>query len=69
MCLSGGDPGYEYKEPVKKVWESDYTSPPNTVNNKIIGSGGDFNQAATKNEKPNRGKLKPPTKKSEKVVS
>ena len=72
MCLSGGDPGYEYKEPVKKVWESDYeSSAPNTVNNKIIGSGGDFSQAATKNEKPKRGRLKPkpPTKQSEKVVS
>ena len=71
MCLTGGNPGYEYKEPVKKVRESDYSSPPNTVNNKIIGKGGSFSQAATKNEQVKRGKLKanPPSKQSEKIVS
>ena len=38
MCLTGGNPGYEYKEPKKKVWESEYEGPaPNTVNDKIIG--------------------------------
>ena len=72
MCLTGGNPGYEYKEPVKKVWESDYEGPPpNTVNNKVIGKGGSFSQAATKNEQVKRGKLKanPPSKQSEKIVS
>ena len=72
MCLTGGSPGYTYKEPVRKVWESEYEGPaPNTVNDKIIGLGGDYSQEATKNERPKRGKLKPnsPTKQSEKIVS
>ena len=72
MCLTGGNPGYEYKEPKKKVWESEYEGPaPNTVNDKIIGEGGDYSQAGTANEKPKRAKLKPkpPTKQSDKIVS
>ena len=69
MCLTGGNPGYEYKEPKRNVWESEYEgSAPNTVNNKIIGEGGDFSQEATKGEAPKRAKLKP-VKQSEKIVS
>jgi hypothetical protein len=72
MCLTGGSPGYTYKEPVKKVWESEYEGPPpNTVNDKIIGEGGDYSQEGTKNEQTKRGKLKPkpPTKQSDKIAT
>ena len=72
MCLGGSSPSYEYKEPKKKVWESEYEGPPpNTVNDKIIGLGGDYSQEGTKNEKPKRAKLKPkpPVKQSDKIVS
>ena len=68
MCLGGGG-GYEYKEPKKKVWESEFTSPPDTVNNKILGLEGDFSQEATKHLSPKKAKLKTPTKQSEKIVS
>ena len=69
MCLTGGNPGYEYKEPKKQVWESAYEGPPpNTVNNKIIGEGGDYSQEGTKGEAPKRSKLKP-VKQSDKVMS
>ena len=67
MCLGGGG-GYEYKEPKKKVWESEFTAPPDTVNNKLLTTGGDYSQEATKNLAPKRAKLKP-TKQSEKIVS
>ena len=60
MCLGGGGSNYEYKEPVKKAWESEYEGgPPNTVNNKIIGDEGSFSQEATKGERPKRARLKP----------
>jgi hypothetical protein len=69
MCLTGGNPGYEYKEPKKKIWESEYEGPvPNQVNNKTIGEGGDYSQEATKNLAPKKAKLKP-VKQSEKIVS
>ena len=69
MCLGGGGGGYEYKEPKKKVWESEFTAPPDTVNNKLLTAGGDYSQEATKNLAPKKGKLKTPTKQSEKTVS
>ncbi len=69
MCLTGGDPGYTYKEPKRTVWESAYEGPPpNTVNNKIIGEGGDYSQEATKGESTKRAKLKT-TKHSDKIAS
>ena len=69
MCLTGGDPGYEYKEPKRTVWESKYEGPvPNQVNNKIIGEGGDYSQEATKHLAPKKAKLKP-VKQSDKIVS
>jgi hypothetical protein len=69
MCLTGGNPGYEYKEPKRNVWESEYEgSAPNTVNNKIIGEGGSFGQEDTKHLAPKKAKLKP-VKQSEKIVS
>ena len=69
MCLTGGSPGYTYKEPVKKVWESEYEGPaPNQVNNKIIKDSGDYSQEATEGLNPKRAKLKP-TKQSDKIVS
>jgi len=68
MCLGGGGPSYEYKEPKKKVWESAFTSAPDTVNNKLLTKGGDYSQEATKHLAPKRAKLKP-TKQSEKIVS
>ena len=68
MCLGSG-PTYEYKEPKKKVWESEFTSPPDTVNNKLLGLEGDYSQEATKNLSPKKAKLKTPTKQSEKIVS
>ena len=69
MCLGGGGPDYEYKEPKKKVWESEFTAPPDTVNNKLLGLGGDYSQEATKDLSPKKAKLKTPTKQSEKTVS
>ena len=69
MCLGGGGPSYEYKEPKKKVWESEFTSPPDTVNNKLLTAGGDYSQEATKDLSPKKAKLKTPTKQSEKIVS
>tara|TARA_B100000700_G_scaffold76051_1_gene85152 strand:+ start:608 stop:817 length:210 start_codon:yes stop_codon:yes gene_type:complete len=69
MCLGGGGGGYEYKEPKKKVWESEFTAPPDTVNNKLLTAGGDYSQEATKHLSPKKAKLKTPTKQSEKIVS
>ena len=71
MCLTGGDPGYEYKEPKRTIWESEYEGPvPNQVNNKIIGDSGDYSQEATKGMAPKRAKLKPGSiKQSDKTVS
>ena len=69
MCLGGGGPSYEYKEPKKKVWESEYEAPPDTVNNKLLSDTGDFSQEATKDLSPKKAKLKTPTKQSEKTVS
>ena len=57
MCLSGGDPGYEYKEPKREDWVSDYDAAPDTVNNKLVSAGGDFSQEATKNLQPKRAQL------------
>ena len=68
MCLGGGGPSYEYKEPKKKVWESEFISPPNAVNNKPLSEGGDYSQEANK-DRVNKPKLKTPTKQSEKRVS
>ena len=68
MCLGGGSPTYEYKEPKWKVWESEFEAPPDTVNNKLLTAGGDYSQEATKNLAPKKAKLKP-TKQSEKIVS
>ena len=68
MCLGSGGPDYQYKEPKKKIWESEFTSPPDTVNNKLLGLGGDYSQEATKYLAPKKAKLKPP-KQSEKIVS
>ena len=58
MCLGGGGSTYEYKEPKREEWVSKYESAPETVNNKLISEGGDYSQAATKNEQPKRAKLK-----------
>ena len=69
MCLGSSGPTYEYKEPKKKVWESEFTAPPNTVNNKEITDEGDYSQEATKDLSPKKAKLKTPTKQSEKTVS
>jgi len=69
MCLGGGGPSYEYKEPKKKVWESEFESAPDTFNNKLDSEEGDFSQEATKHLKPIKAKLKTPTKQSEKIVS
>ena len=69
MCLGGGGSDYQYKEPKKKVWESEFTAPPDTVNNKLLTAGGDYSQEATKNLSPKKAKLKTPTKQSEKTVS
>ena len=69
MCLGGGGPSYEYKEPKKKVWESEFTAPPDSFNNKLDSEGGDYSQKATKHLKPIKAKLKTPTKQSEKIVS
>ena len=69
MCLGGGGGGYEYKEPKKKVWESEFTSHPDTVNNKLLSAEGEYSQEATKNLSPKKAKLKTPTKQSEKIVS
>ena len=68
MCLGGGGPSYEYKEPKKKVWESEFTAPPDAVNNKPLTEGGDYSQEANKH-RTNKPKLKTPTKQSEKIVS
>ena len=65
MCLGGGMPVYQYKEPKKKVWESEFEAPPDTVNNKLLSNTGDFSQEAT-----NKETLKTPTtKQSDKIVS
>ena len=69
MCLGGGGPSYEYKEPKKKVWEREFTAPPDAVNNKPLTEGGDYSQEATKHSSPKKAKLKTPTKQSEKIVS
>ena len=69
MCLGGGGSDYQYKEPKKKVWESEFTAPPDTVINKLLTAGGDYSQEATKNLSPKKAKLKTPTKQSEKTVS
>ena len=73
MCLGGGGPDYEYKEPKRKVWESPYEPTPDTFNNKIDSEVGDFSQEATKHLTPVKAKLKAkyrtPTKQSEKIVS
>ena len=68
MCLGGGGPSYEYKEPKKKVWESEFTAPPDAVNNKPLTEGGDYSQEANIG-RTNKPKLKTPTKQSEKTVS
>ena len=57
MCLGGGGDSYEYKEPKREEWVSDYDSAPDTVNNKLVSAGGDFSQEATKNLKPKRAQL------------
>tara|TARA_R100001082_G_scaffold102770_1_gene73077 strand:- start:328 stop:549 length:222 start_codon:yes stop_codon:yes gene_type:complete len=73
MCLGGGGPDYEYKEPKKKVWESKYELTPDTFNNKLLSDVGDYSQEATKHLTPVKAKLKAkyrtPTKQSEKIVS
>ena len=58
MCLGGGGNDYEYKEPKREDWVSEYESAPDTVNNKLVSEGGDYSQAATKGEQPKRSKLK-----------
>ena len=68
MCLGGGGPSYEYKEPKRKVWESPYEPTPDTFNNKPLTEGGDYSQDANKG-RTNKPKLKTPTKQSEKIVS
>ena len=67
MCLGGGGGGYEYKEPKKKVLDSEYESAPNTVNNKLMGDKGDYSQEATKDLTPKKAKLKTPAKQSDKM--
>ena len=67
MCLGGGGPSYEYKEPKKKVWESEFDTPPDTVNNKLLDLGGDYSQEATKDLSPKKAKLKTKTKQSDKI--
>ena len=57
MCLGGGGGGYEYKEPKREEWVSDYDAAPDTVNNKLVSEGGDFSQEATKDMKPKRAQL------------
>jgi len=57
MCLGGGGSSYEYKEPERNVWESDYDAAPDTVNNKLVSASGDFSQEATKNLQPKRAQL------------
>ena len=69
MCLGGGGPSYEYKEPKKKVWESEFEAPPDTVNNKLLTAGGDYSQEATEHLAPKKGKLKTPPKQSDKISS
>ena len=61
MCLGGGGNSYEYKEPKRVEWVSEYESAPDTVNNKLVSEGGDYSQAATKGEQPKRAKLKNPS--------
>ena len=69
MCLTGGNPGYEYKEPKREPWESKYEGPvPDQVNNKTLGEAGSFGQEDTKHLAPKKAKLKP-VKQSEKIVS
>ena len=63
MCLGGGGPSYEYKEPKKKVWESEFTAPPNTVNNKLLSDEGDYSQEATKDLDPKNPERKPQSEK------
>ena len=69
MCLGSSGPSYQYKEPKKKVWESEFEAPPDTVNNKLLGLEGDYSQEATKDLAPKKSKLKENTKQSEKTVS
>jgi len=57
MCLGGGG-GYEYKEPKREPWVSNYVAPPDTVNNKLVSQGGDYSQDATKDLAPKKGTLK-----------
>tara|TARA_R100000458_G_scaffold43781_1_gene41784 strand:+ start:337 stop:546 length:210 start_codon:yes stop_codon:yes gene_type:complete len=69
MCLGGQQPTYQYKEPKKKIWDSEFESPPDTVNNKLLSDTGDYSQEATKDLTPKKAKLKTPTKQSEKYTS
>ena len=57
MCLGGGGNDYEYKEPKREEWVSDYDAAPDTVNNKLVSASGDFSQEATKNLQPKRAQL------------
>ena len=67
MCLFGSDDPPAYNEPKKKVWDSEYESAPDTVNNKLMDKGGDYSQEATKDLTPKKAKLKTPTKQSDKM--
>ena len=58
MCLGGGGSDYQYTEPKREKWISEFESAPDTVNNKLVSEGGDYSQAATKGEQPKRAKLK-----------
>ena len=44
MCLGGGGPSYQYKEPVKSEPPPGPPSPPDMVNNMELASSGDFTQ-------------------------
>ena len=44
MCLGGGGPSYQYKEPVKYEPPPGPPSPPDMVNNMELASSGDFTQ-------------------------
>ena len=57
MCLGGGGSTYEYVEPKRNTWESDYDAAPDTVNNKLVSAGGDFSQEATAHLQPKRAQL------------
>tara|TARA_R100001594_G_scaffold71009_1_gene105494 strand:- start:335 stop:538 length:204 start_codon:yes stop_codon:yes gene_type:complete len=57
MCLGGGG-GYDYTEPKREPWVSDYVAGPDTVNNKLVSQGGDYSQSATKDLAPKKGTLK-----------